>query len=117
MKLKDGTTQMPYLLTTDPNSGRRVVWIGSGETWRLRQHREAYHERFWTKLARYAGARNQGRLNRRVALNMGRVYTANRPVDVEVKVEARGDEPAGRGGPPKLFVKPPLVPTLTSDET
>jgi hypothetical protein len=107
-KLKDGTTQMPYLVTTDPASGRRVVWIGSGETWRLRQYREAFHERFWTKLARYAGARNQGRLNRRITLNMGRVFTANRPVDVEVKVEARGDEPAGRGDrAPKIFVQLP----------
>jgi hypothetical protein len=31
-----------------------VVYLGSGEMWRLRQFREAYHERFWTQLARHA---------------------------------------------------------------
>jgi hypothetical protein len=42
----------PYLVTMSHGKGR-VVWIGSGETWRLRQYSEAYHERFWTQLVRY----------------------------------------------------------------
>ena len=94
-KLKDGTTQQPYLVISDPNSGRRVIWLGSGETWRLRQYREAYHERFWAKLVRYAGARNQGKLSRRIDPRVGRYATANRPFLIEAKVEGKGGEPLG----------------------
>jgi hypothetical protein len=44
-----------------PGTGK-VVFIGSHEMWRLRMYREKYHERFWIKLARYAGSGNLGRL-------------------------------------------------------
>ncbi len=108
-KLKDGTTQQPWLVLSDPNSGRRVVWVASGETWRLRQYREAFHERFWTKLARYAGSRNQGRLSKRVQINMGRTFTANRPVEIEAKIDGKGGEPLPRNArPPKVLFKPPV---------
>jgi RNA polymerase sigma factor (sigma-70 family) len=43
----------PYLVV-GPRGRGRVVWLGSGETWRLRQYREAWYERFWMELARYA---------------------------------------------------------------
>src|SRR5262249_10225445 len=46
-RLADGREQ-PYLVTM-PYGGGRVFWIGSGEIWRLRGYREAYHERFWAK--------------------------------------------------------------------
>jgi hypothetical protein len=44
----------PFLVTTARGKGR-VVYLGSGETWRLRQYREAYHENFWRRLLTYAG--------------------------------------------------------------
>ena len=34
----------------------QTFYIGSGETWRLRQYKEAYHERFWINLARHMSA-------------------------------------------------------------
>jgi hypothetical protein len=43
----------PFLVTTARGKGR-VVYLGSGETWRLRQYREAYHETFWRRLLTYA---------------------------------------------------------------
>jgi uncharacterized membrane protein len=108
-KLKDGATQQPYLVISDPNSGRRVVWIASGETWRLRQYREAYHERFWTKLTRYAAARNQGRLAKRIQINMARTFTANRPVEIEAKIDGKGGDPLPRNArPPKVLFKAPV---------
>jgi hypothetical protein len=101
-KLRDGT-QQPYLVMSDPAGGRRVVWIGSGETWRLRQYRESYHERFWTKLIRYAASGSQGRANKRIRLEMGNVFTANKFVEVETKVEAPGGEPLPRDAkPPRI---------------
>jgi hypothetical protein len=83
----DGKEQ-PYLVTTQYGAGK-VVWLGAGEMYRLRERREAYHERFWTKLARYAGAGNATRLNRRLVPVMGHKFTANSYVNVEVQVFGR----------------------------
>jgi RNA polymerase sigma factor (sigma-70 family) len=44
---------LPYLVLTSYGKGQ-TVYLGSGETWRLRQFRAGYHERFWAQLARYA---------------------------------------------------------------
>jgi hypothetical protein len=108
-KMKDGVSQQPYLVISDPNSGRRVIWIASGETWRVRQFREAFHERFWTKLTRYAGAKNQGRLAKRIQINMARTFTANRPVEIEAKIDAKGGDPLPRNArPPKVLFKTPV---------
>jgi len=52
MKMKDGT-ERPFLVTRPTEKGR-VVYIGSGELWRLRQYREAYHERLWLGLINHA---------------------------------------------------------------
>ncbi len=41
VKGKDGKEQ-PFIVISDPASGKRVVWIGSGEVWRIRQYREQY---------------------------------------------------------------------------
>jgi len=50
------TEDHPYIVTF-PYGGGRSVFLG-GEMWRLRHAKngEQYYERFWTKLARYAGA-------------------------------------------------------------
>ena len=53
-RLKDGKDQ-PFLVTMPAGKGR-VVYLSSGETWRVRQHRQAYHERFWLGLLNYVGA-------------------------------------------------------------
>jgi RNA polymerase sigma factor (sigma-70 family) len=51
--------EAPYLAVR-PHGKGRVVWLGSGETWRLRQYRESYYERFWLELARYAAPGKPG---------------------------------------------------------
>lgn len=56
-KLADGKEQ-PFLVSQAFGRGR-VVWMSSGETWRLRQHSEAFHSRFWRLLSRYAASREQ----------------------------------------------------------
>ena len=47
--------ESPWLVTQKSRQGM-VVFVGSGEIWRLRQFKEVYFERFWTKLIRFAGA-------------------------------------------------------------
>ena len=51
-KLSDGA-EAPFLVEQSYGKGR-VVYLGSGEMWRLRQCREAFHDRFWSGLIRYA---------------------------------------------------------------
>ncbi len=48
--------ERPFLAGQTVGKGR-VVYLGSSEMWRLRTCREAYHDRFWTGLIRYAAAR------------------------------------------------------------
>jgi hypothetical protein len=91
-RLQDGS-QQPFIVVTDPASGRRVIWLGSGEMWRLRTYRAEYLERFWTKLVRYAGAKSQSKVSRRVDLYMDKTYKANQFIDVEAKIDSKGGEP------------------------
>jgi uncharacterized membrane protein len=120
-KMPDGS-QQPYLVLSAQGSGRRVVWIGSGETWRLRQYKAAYHERFWTKLLHFAGAGNMGKVNKRIRLDMGSTFTANQFVQVEAKIDGKGGEayppdarppeikltlPAGSGEKDQTFLMKP----------
>ncbi len=52
----DGILLLPPYLVTMPHGKGQTVYLGSGETWRLRAYREGFHERFWTGLARHAAA-------------------------------------------------------------
>jgi RNA polymerase sigma factor (sigma-70 family) len=49
------SSEQPYLVAMPYGKGR-TVYLGSGETWRLRQLSPEYHERFWVGLARYAAS-------------------------------------------------------------
>jgi hypothetical protein len=98
-KLKDNALQ-PYLVTTSPSSNRRVVWLGSGEMWRLRSFNIPYHERFWMKLLRYAASNTMSRVSKRIRLYMGSTHIANKPIEFEAKFEGKDGEPLPPG--PKL---------------
>jgi hypothetical protein len=104
-RLADGKEQ-PYLVAMPYGSGR-VIYLGSGESWRLRQYREAYHERFWTKLARYAGSGNLSRTTRHGQLVMGKTFTAHNYVRVEAQLFGPDMLPLARTQKPKLQIKPP----------
>ncbi len=115
-KMKDGT-QQPFLVLSDPASGRRVVWIGWGETRRLRQYKEQYHERFWTKLLRYAGAGNQGKIVKRIVPDFGRVFVTNQFIEMKAKIDNKGGEPLPKTSKPEVKltlpagVNPEEIPT------
>jgi hypothetical protein len=106
-KLKDGTLH-PYIVM-NPDTSERVIWIGSAETWRLREYREEYHERFWTKLVRYAASKSQGKAHKRIQLEMGKLFTANKFVDVEAKLYGSGGDALDRSAKPQLsLLKTPV---------
>jgi hypothetical protein len=105
-KMKDGT-QMPFIVLSDPNSGRRVVWIANGETYRLRKFNEGYFERLWTKLLRYAGANNQAKVSKRISLNMSSKYKAMQFINVEARIDGPGGVPLGKNAKVKISLKVP----------
>jgi hypothetical protein len=109
-RLADGKEQ-PYLVTMPYGSGK-VVYLGSGEVWRFRQYREVYFERFWTKLARYAGSGNLSRQNRRGLIVMGSTFTAQNFVRLEAQLFDRNMQPLSRTAKPKIEVRPPSGVTL-----
>ncbi|HEY7422968.1 MAG TPA: VWA domain-containing protein [Gemmataceae bacterium] len=106
-KLKDNSLQ-PFIVTSSPSSNRRVVWLGSGEFWRLRSFSIPYHERFWTKLVRYAASNNLSRVNKRIRLYMGSTHIANKPIEFEGQFDGKEGEPlAPNSKPPIVKVAPP----------
>jgi hypothetical protein len=116
-KMNDGQTQQPFLVLSDPASGRHVVWIGWGETRRLRQYKEQFHERFWTKLLRYAGSGNQGKITKRIIPDFGRVFVTNQFIEMKAKIDNKGGEPLPKDAKPEVKltlpagVNPDEIPT------
>ena len=106
-RLGSGEKQQPYLVVMPYGSGK-VVYIGSPEIWRLRQYREAFHERFWTKLARYSGSGNLARASRRGVIVMGQEFSAGQMVSLEAQLFGRDLQPLpANASPPKVQLQPP----------
>ncbi|MFO0878925.1 MAG: hypothetical protein U0840_16405 [Gemmataceae bacterium] len=108
-RLKDNTMH-PYLVTT-PEALPRVIWLGSAETWRLREFREAYHERFWTKLVRYAAAKSKGAVIKTIRLEAPTQVVSGRYMEIEAKIDGPDGQPLDRNARPEITLKmPPGVP-------
>jgi hypothetical protein len=105
-RIDNGQKEQPYLVTMPFGNGK-VVYLGSGETWRLRQYREIYHERFWTKLARYAGSGNLTRQGHRGVIVMGQEFSAEQFVPVEAQLFGRDLKPLPENATPQALVQPP----------
>jgi hypothetical protein len=80
----DATKGPPVYIAGQFYGAGRVVYIGSGETWRLREVDDAYFERFWTKLIRFVA---EGRLLR--GSRRGALLVENRRVTLGERVEIR----------------------------
>jgi hypothetical protein len=114
-RLRDNNKEQPYLVVLPYGSGK-VVYLGSGESWRLRQYREMYHERFWTKLARYAGSGNLTRLNRRGVMVLGREFTEGQLVRFEAQLLGRDMQPLTPTATPRAQLTPPAGVTMPAVE-
>jgi hypothetical protein len=106
MQVGNTAREQPFLVTMPYGSGR-IVYIGEGETWRLRQYREAFFERFWTKLGRYAGAGNLTRLSRHGVLVMGQEFKAGQFVRLEAQLFGRDLQPLPPTATPKIQLQLP----------
>lgn len=94
-------------LVTMPSKKGKVVYIGWEGSWRLRQFKEEYFERFWTKLARYAGSGNLTRQSRRGVPIMGRQFVAGRPIGFEAQLFQQNMQPLANTADPRIKITPP----------
>jgi hypothetical protein len=104
-RLRDNKEQ-PFLVTMPYGSGK-VVYIGAGETWRLRMYREIFFERCWTKLARYVGSGNLTRLSTHGRIIMGSTFTAGQFVPINAQLFGLDMLPLSVNSRPKVAIKPP----------
>jgi hypothetical protein len=58
-----GLAAQPYIAVAPSGQGS-VIYLGSLEWWRLRNYKAIFHQHFWVKLVRYAGATNMGRVQK-----------------------------------------------------
>jgi hypothetical protein len=101
--------EQPYLVI-QPRYGRgRVVWLGSGETRRLRGFREVWFDRFWLKLCRYVSSSSVGQGTRRIIPNMGKTFAAGKFVEVQAQMFGRDLKPLPQYqlGKPTMTLKLP----------
>jgi hypothetical protein len=105
-RIDNGQKEQPYIVTMPFGSGK-VVYLGSGEIWRLRQYRESYYERFWTKLARYAGSGNLTRQSRRGVIVMGQEFSTGQFVPLEAQLFGRDLKPLPQTATPQVVLLPP----------
>jgi hypothetical protein len=107
-KVKTDNTQQPFIVANaETLAGGRVIWIGSAETWRLREYKETYHERFWTKLVKYAGAKSKGAVVRPIRMELGKQYQQNRYVEVVAKIDGPDGQPLVKTAKPEITLKMP----------
>jgi hypothetical protein len=105
-RIGDGKDEQPFLVTMPYGNGR-VIWVGSGEIWRLRQYREMFYERFWTKLARYAGAGSLTQQNAHGVLIMSAKFSANTLVRFQAQMFGLDMMPLARSEKPEAKIKAP----------
>ena len=105
--MPDKKTPLPFL-ASGPWGDGKVVWLASGEMWRLRGYRDSYHERFWTKLLRDVGSKSVNTLNKRITPVMSRYGVVNK----FQTFEARFQDLLGKPLPRKLENPPRLLVTL-----
>jgi RNA polymerase sigma factor (sigma-70 family) len=55
--------ELPYLVAMSHGKSN-TIYIGSGETWRLREFNIVFHERLWTALVHYAASVDPARLQK-----------------------------------------------------
>jgi hypothetical protein len=103
-RINDGKDEQPYFVSMRYGSGK-TFYMGSMEMWRLRPFKEAYHERFWIKLARHVAAATTMK-KKYGSFPMGRFYNTG-TINFEVQVKGADLQPLPRDANPTVLVKRP----------
>ncbi|MBL8796198.1 MAG: hypothetical protein JNM56_20025, partial [Planctomycetia bacterium] len=110
----NSTEPMPYVVTMPYGKGK-TIWVGSGELWRLRLFKELYHERFWTKLGRFAASGTQTRQTRRGQINISRQYTVGSYARPNVSLFGPDLNPLPASAEPQIKIIPPAGSNVTAN--
>jgi hypothetical protein len=113
-KEDNSTEPMPYVVTMPYGKGK-TIWVGSGELWRLRLFKELYHERFWTKLGRFAASGTQTRQTRRGQINISRQYTVGSYARPNVSLYGPDLNFLPASAEPQIKVIPPAGTTISQN--
>jgi hypothetical protein len=81
-KINDGKDEQPFMVSMRYGNGK-TFFLSSGEMYRLRKTRDAYHERFWIKLAR---SMSSGTIQQK---KYGRILTSRKTTVGNILVEAQ----------------------------
>lgn len=121
IKMPDGKAP-PWLCVMQYGQGR-TAWVGSPEVWRLRQFKDEYFERFWTKFTRYLAAGSRRKQSRRGRLLVSSVVPQGgylRPnaelLNPDLKPVEEKFEPKMVVRPVELDKYPPEIEKLVGDE-
>lgn len=104
IKMPDGKAP-PWLCVMQYGQGR-TAWVGSPEIWRLRQYKEEYFERFWTKFSRYLAAGSRRKQTRRGRILMSSTVGTGGYVRVTAQLLGPDLQPADQKFEPKLTFRP-----------
>jgi hypothetical protein len=122
IKMPDGK-QPPWMCVMQYGQGR-TAWIGSPEIWRLRQYKDEYFERFWTKFTRYLAAGSRRKQTRRGRILMSPVVATGGYIRVTAQLLDPSLQPVDPKTEPKMTLRPldlekypPEIEKLTGDET
>ncbi len=104
IKMPDGKNP-PWLVVMQYGQGR-TAWVGSPEIWRLRQYKDAYFERFWTKFSRYMAAGSRRKQTRRGRLLVSPVIGQGGYLRVNGQVLDTSLKPVPQNSDPKISIRP-----------
>jgi len=100
--INDGKDEMPYLVSMRYGNGK-TVFVGSSETWRLRQFKESFHDRFWLKLGRFAASGSQQQ--KKYGQIIGPPRAAVGVISMEARLKGADLNPLPRDAAPLMYVK------------
>ncbi len=103
-RINDGKDEQPYLVSMRYGSGKSI-YLSSAEMWRVRQFKEAFWERFWIKLARFASA-GTSMQKKYGFIPMGRFYTTG-TIPFEAQIKGADLQALPRDATPTVLVKRP----------
>lgn len=83
-RINDGKDEQPWIAFMPYGSGKSI-YLSSGELWRLRRLKTAFHERFWIKLARFAAAGSTQQKKYGRLLMSARYAAGTIPIEAQVK--------------------------------
>jgi hypothetical protein len=104
IKMPDGKSP-PWMAVMQYGQGR-TAWIGSPEIWRLRQYKDEYFERFWTKFIRYLGAGSRRKVTRRGRILMSQVVPVGGYIRPNVQELDASLQPLDPKSEPKIVFRP-----------